>query len=106
MKIELTVQQVSFSFKMIAASTQATSGVKLHTTPTVDTVKYFIALYEINMDAVDCIVLKASAPFAFGSTRSYMTYFSWELRQIRRIRMEMVAFIAVICRTSMPGFSS
>ena len=53
MKMELTVQHVSFSLRMIAASTQATNGVKLQTTPTVDTVKYFMALYEINMEAVD-----------------------------------------------------
>ena len=53
MKIEATVQHVSFSLRISLARTHAIKGVKLQTTPTVETEKYFIALYEMKIEAVD-----------------------------------------------------
>ena len=49
---EKVVQNVRRSLRIRAARTQAIRGVKLQTTPTVDTGKYFIALKEMKIESV------------------------------------------------------
>lgn len=50
MKTDVMVQNVRRSPSKQAARRQAIRGVRLQTEPTVDTEKYFIALYEIKID--------------------------------------------------------
>ena len=106
MKTETIVHQVNFSLRINAAKKQAISGVRLQTTATVDTEKYCIAVYEMKIDTVDWIVLNASAPFASGSTLSYMMCFRFLLRTSARITTDIKAFDAVIYKTSISGFKA
>ena len=68
------------------AITQTMSGVRLQTMPTVDTLKYFKLIKEMNIDKAPCMQRKSREGRLARSTESTKTFFKFTLINAHIIR--------------------